>query len=128
MPMDDRRPADDHIEIWYDGACPICRGSRDWCLARDPGSRFVFRDFRAVSDDRLPISRRQAETSMWVRDPGGRLLDGFEGWRRILAELPRWRWLATVTGVPPLRWIGPPIYRLIARLRMRLPPRVDPGS
>ena len=54
---------------------------------------------------------------MWVHDADGCLSGGFEGWRRILAELPRWRWLATVSGMPPLRWLGPSLYRLIARYR-----------
>jgi predicted DCC family thiol-disulfide oxidoreductase YuxK len=115
--MQERPPADGRIQIFYDGACPVCRRSRDWCLARDSSNRFRFTDFRAVPDDRLPMSRSQAETTMWVREADGRLLDGFEGWRRILAELPRWRWLARVSGLPPLCWLGPPIYRLVARLR-----------
>jgi predicted DCC family thiol-disulfide oxidoreductase YuxK len=58
---------------------------------------------------------------MWVRTAEGELLAGFEGWLRLLSVLPRWRWLARISRVPPLRWLGPPIYRLIARFRHRLP-------
>jgi len=58
---------------------------------------------------------------MWVRDPSGRLNRGFAAWRRILAELPGWRWLALLSGAPPMRWLGPPIYALVARWRRHLP-------
>jgi predicted DCC family thiol-disulfide oxidoreductase YuxK len=118
------RPTDrSPIVIWYDGACPVCRRSRDWCRRRDPSDTLDFRDFRTSADEELPVSRALAESSMWVRQPDGSLLGGFEGWRRILAELPGWRWLASISGMPPMRWFGPPAYRLIARLRLLLPSR-----
>jgi predicted DCC family thiol-disulfide oxidoreductase YuxK len=109
------------LEVWYDGQCPVCRASRDWCAARDPGGRLEFRDIRAASEFELPVSRAAAEASMWVRGDDGALAEGFAGWRRILAELPGWRWIAWVSGAPPLRWLGPPIYRMVARARGRLP-------
>jgi predicted DCC family thiol-disulfide oxidoreductase YuxK len=109
------------LEVWYDGQCPVCRASRDWCAARDPEGRLEFRDVRAVAEAELPVSRADAEASMWVRDADGSLAAGFAGWRRILAELPRWRWLARVSGAAPLRWLGPPAYRLVARARRLLP-------
>ncbi|HOC41476.1 MAG TPA: DUF393 domain-containing protein [Thermoanaerobaculales bacterium] len=115
------------LEVWYDGQCPLCRASRDWCTARDPDRRLAFRDIGAAGDAELPVPRAAAEASMWVRDADGTLAGGFAGWRRIMAELPRWRWLARVTGVPPVRWLGPPVYRLIARARRMLPGHVHPA-
>lgn len=109
------------LEVWYDGQCPLCRASRDWCATRDPEGRLEFRDVRAVAEAELPVSRADAESSMWVRDADGALAAGFAGWRRILAELPRWRWLARVSGTAPLRWLGPPVYRFVARARRLLP-------
>jgi predicted DCC family thiol-disulfide oxidoreductase YuxK len=116
------------LEVWYDGQCPLCRASRDWCATRDPEGRLEFRDVRAVAETELPVSRADAEASMWVRDADGALAAGFAGWRRILAELPRWRWLARVSGAAPLRWLGPPAYRLIARARRLLPGYGRPAS
>jgi len=109
------------LEVWYDGQCPLCRASRDWCAARDPEGRLEFRDISTASEAELPVARATAEVSMWVRGADGTLSGGFAGWRRILAELPRWRWLARVAGVPPVRWVGPLAYRLIARARRLLP-------
>lgn len=109
------------LEVWYDGQCPLCRASRDWCAARDPDGRLEFRDLRSATEVELPVSPAAVKASMWVRGADGTLAGGFAGWRRILAELPGWRWLARVSGAPPLRWLGPPAYRVIARARRFLP-------
>ncbi len=67
------------------------------------------------------MEREAHEASMWVRDSEGTLFEGFAAWRRIVAELPGWKWLATLTGLPPASWIGPTLYRLVARFRFVLP-------
>ncbi len=105
------------LEVWMDGHCPLCRGSQAWCERRDPNERLRFRDFRRAADHELPVAREDHETAMWVRDAGGELYEGFEGWLRIMAEIPRWRWLARLASLPPLDLIGPPIYQWIAARR-----------
>jgi hypothetical protein len=80
-----------------------------------------FIDFRALSDDELPVSRRELESSMWVQSADGRLVGGYDGWRQLLTVAPRWRWLARLSGMPPFRWLGPPLYRLVARVRNYIP-------
>jgi predicted DCC family thiol-disulfide oxidoreductase YuxK len=118
---DDRAPTDSPIDVWMDGDCALCRSSRRWCEARDIEKRLEFSDFRSAPDHALPTERRSLENSMWVREPDGTLREGFGAWRRIMAELPGWRWLAWLTGLPPFRWLGPGIYRFIARHRHLLP-------
>jgi predicted DCC family thiol-disulfide oxidoreductase YuxK len=105
------------IEVWYDGQCSLCRRSRRWCLARDAASRLRFRDFRTTPDGELPVDRHLAEQSLWVRRRDGELSSGFEGWRWILRELPGWRPLAAITGLPGIRHLGSRMYRLVARFR-----------
>ena len=107
-------------EVWYDGECAVCRSARNWCESHDRAGRLTFRDYRTTDDRELPVPRSAVETSLWVRDPRGRLAGGFDGWRMILAELPSWRWLARLTGMPPLSWLGPPVYRVVARSRRAL--------
>jgi predicted DCC family thiol-disulfide oxidoreductase YuxK len=114
------------LEVWMDGECGVCRASQAWCELRDTDGRMQFRDFRTADAEQLPVSRDEHESSMWVRGADGRMLRGFEAWRLIMASLPGWRWLAMLTGLPPLRWLGEPLYRLVARNRHRLPwPRGD---
>ena len=111
------------VEVWMDGNCPLCRRSMAWCEARDPDGRIRFHDFQAASDEELPVERGAMERSMWVRGADGSLLEGFDAWRRILLEVPGWRWLAGAVALPPLRWLGPPVYRLVAHNRHRLKAR-----
>jgi len=108
------------LEVWMDGSCQLCRLSQTWCEVRDHEDRVAFRDFRTTDDLDLPVERAAHEESMWVRTGDGTLHRGFAGWRLIMREIPRWRWLGWVAGLPPLRWIGPGIYRLVARLRHRM--------
>lgn len=119
--MTEHSKPDRPLRIWTDGQCGLCTSSRGWCEMRDAGGRLQFTDFRTAEDRDLPAPREALESSMWVRDRDGRLLEGFQAWRRIMAELPGWRWLSAVSGLPPMRWLGPHVYRFIARNRHRLP-------
>ena len=110
---DDQQP----IDIWMDGDCSLCQRSRAWCELRDPNGRFRFVDFRAAGEDALPVTHKDHETSMWVRDRDGTLLDGFGAWRRIMSEIPGWRWVARLASLPPFSLVGPPLYRLVAANR-----------
>ncbi len=103
-----------------DGSCPLCRRSQAWCELQGSADRVVFRDFRNTDDGELPVERAAHEETMWVRTRTGTLHRGFAAWRIIMSEIPRWRWLGWVAGLPPLRWLGPPVYRLVARFRQRL--------
>ncbi len=104
-----------------DGQCGVCRASQAWCEVRDTGERLRFRDFRAERGEERPLSAAEHEASLWVRDADGALYRGFAAWRRIMRELPGWRWLAALSALPPLRWLGEPLYRLIARNRHHFP-------
>ena len=108
---------DDGVRIWYDGDCELCRRSRAWCEVRATPSRLRFIDFRALPDGQLPVPRSELESSIWVKTDDGDFLRGFDAWRQVLLAVPRWRWLAWLSGIPPLRWIGPPFYHLVARVR-----------
>ena len=103
-----------------DGSCRLCRKSQTWCELRDHDDRFVFRDFRSTEEAALPTDREAHEESMWVRTDDGTLHQGFAAWRLIMNEIPGWRWIARITGLPPFSWLGPPIYRIIARFRTHL--------
>lgn len=109
-------------EVWFDGACPLCARSKRWCEKRDRAVRIRFRDFRTSSDSALPVERARMEQSLWVRCADGAILEGYGAWRHILSLLPRWRWLGFVAGSPPVSWLGPPVYRLVARNRHRFVP------
>lgn len=105
------------LEIWMDGDCGLCRASRAWCELRDRRGRLVFRDFRTDDTHHVPLRAEDFESSMWVRDSDGELLEGFDAWRRIMDELPQWKWLARLVSLPPLNVVGQRLYRWIAANR-----------
>ncbi len=105
------------LDVWMDGDCSLCQRSKAWCEIRDRNGRVRFIDFRAASGNELPMTKDEHQASMWVRDRDGALLDGFAAWRRIMAEIPGWKWLARLASLPPFSLMGPPLYRLIAANR-----------
>jgi predicted DCC family thiol-disulfide oxidoreductase YuxK len=107
---DDQR----RLDVWMDGDCGLCQKSRAWCETHDRNGRVKFTDFRTAGENELPVGREDHEASMWVRDSDGALLEGFDAWRRIMAEIPRWKWVARFASLPPFALIGRPIYRLVA--------------
>ncbi len=109
-----------HLDIWMDGECGLCQRSREWCKIRDRNGRFHFIDFRTAGGAVLPLTREDHETSMWVQDCDGNLLNGFSAWRRIMSEIPGWRWVARLLSLPPFTLIGPRLYRLVASNRHRV--------
>ena len=115
--MSDAHP---DLEVWTDGACPLCQRARAWTEARDQNASIVFHDFRTTCNEELPQPLSELEGQLWVRAADGRLGGGFAGWLLILGALDRWRWLARLASRPPLRWLGPLVYRVVARYRFVL--------
>jgi predicted DCC family thiol-disulfide oxidoreductase YuxK len=111
----------DRIEVFYDGACPLCSASRRWAEERDRDGRFAFRDLNEpVAGGCLPAVPGGPGDAMWVRLPGGETLSGYAGWLAVLRALPRWRLLGRVMGLPPVRWAGRRVYRFVAHHRHAL--------
>lgn len=108
-------------EVFYDGACRLCTASREWAERRDVEGVLCFRDTAdPAAADRLPMERETLAREMIVRLPGGRVVGGFEGALAVLRALPRWHLLGAVLELAPLRWLGPSVYRVVARHRHRL--------
>jgi len=111
----------DRIEVFYDGACPLCRASRRWAESRDRDGRLAFCDLNdPAAAGCIPAPPGGPGDAMWVRLPGGEMASGYAGWLAVLRALPRWRLFARVMGLPPVRWAGPTVYRFVARHRHAL--------
>jgi len=108
------------VQVFYDGACELCKSTRAWAKDRDVSGRLHFVNFRDAGVGALPVTRSQLEREMWVRRADGTLRSGFAGTCAVLAALPRWRWLGAVMGTPPLSWLGSLVYTIVARHRARL--------
>ena len=103
----------DDTRILYNDTCPLCRFEVDHYRAA------ALRDGAPLRFDRLQdaaswgLTPDQAARRLHVlRD--GNLLSGLEAFRAIWESLPRWRWLARVTGWPVLRPLVTLLYDRIA--------------
>jgi len=110
------------LRIYDDGQCPFCQWAQQAITRRDRDHRLDFRDYHdtAVAAE-TPFPFAQLHQQMHVQTADGQWHPGFSGWVAILSVLPRWRWLAAVMRVPPLRWLGPAAYRFVADHRYRVP-------
>jgi predicted DCC family thiol-disulfide oxidoreductase YuxK len=105
-------------EVYYDGSCGLCNAACRWAQKRDVHGSLAFRDaMDPLVTERLGPERERLVREMLVRAPKGQLAGGFAGWLAVLRVLPRWRVLAAALALPPVRWLGPPLYRLVARHR-----------
>jgi predicted DCC family thiol-disulfide oxidoreductase YuxK len=110
------------VTVYDDGRCPFCQWTQQKVEAYDRERRLEFRDYNLPAHAaETPFSVEQLSQKMHVRTADGQWQSGFFGWLAILKVLPRWRWLARVLAVPPLRWVGPLVYRFVAGNRYRIP-------
>ena len=105
----------------FDGDCAFCTSAVGVArrLLPDPVTvvAWQFADLAALG---VTADRAQQEV-LWV-DADGTVSGGAAAVARLLrtAGLP-WSVLGVLISVPPLRWVAPPVYRLVAANRHRLP-------
>ncbi len=105
----------------YDGDCAFCTSSVR-AIERHLHPRCTARPWQFADLATLGVSRERAEHEvLWVT-PHGVVYGGAQAVAKILlASRGAWRVAGALLMLPPGRWIGPPLYRLMARNRHRLP-------
>jgi predicted DCC family thiol-disulfide oxidoreductase YuxK len=109
-------------DIFLDGSCAFCRWTREKIEPFDSHGQLRFLDFNdpAVAAQ-APFQRAELAREMNLRTPDGDWLRGFDAWLAILNVLPELAWIAWIGNLPLCQWMGPSVYRLIARHRYSLP-------
>lgn len=105
--------------LYYDGSCPICRGSTRLLRALDWLGRLDFRDQNVMPDAALPVSRETAERGVPMRTRDGRALVGFPAMRRALLQTPLGSLPALGMYAPGGRQLGRWVYGRVASERHR---------
>jgi predicted DCC family thiol-disulfide oxidoreductase YuxK len=117
------------IELFYDGACPLCRREVAMLRRLDRRGRLGFTDIAAAGFDPEPLGVTRAALMARIhgRLANGALVEGMEVFRRAYAAVG-FGPLVAVTRLPGLRRLFDTTYRLFAANRLRLTGRCAAGS
>ena len=118
--MDHDRPT-----LIYDGACGFCTASALWVSRRWAGADApVAVPWQELPEDwvtELHLTGDDLARSAWWAD-GARVEGGSRAvGHALLAARGPWAVAGRLLLVPPVSWVAPPGYRLVARYRHRLP-------
>ncbi len=116
--------------LLYDGLCPICNRAVEWIRRRAKPCAFEFLSCHDPSlAARFPqLSREDCLTAIRLVEPDGRIFAGEEAVPGILARMKGYRVAAAIVSRPGVRALARPLYRWIARNRLRLSGGSKPGN
>ena len=121
--------ADFEVEVFYDGACPLCMREIAMLRRRDNQARIRFTDIAAAGFDpkTTGLSWEALMGRIHGRLPDGTIIEGVEVFRRLYAAVgfPR---LAAMSRAPGISQALGVAYRLFAKNRLRLTGRCDDGA
>ncbi|MFO0749349.1 MAG: DUF393 domain-containing protein [Myxococcota bacterium] len=117
------------IEVFYDGACPLCMKEIGFLRRRDRKGRVRFTDIAAPDFDEasLGLSWDDFMARIHGRLPDGRWVEGVEVFRRVYGAVGL-GWLLAPTRVPGLRQLADWAYRVFARNRLKWTGRCGPDG
>ena len=117
------------VEIFFDGACPLCRREVSWLRRLDREQRILLTDITASSFDARPLGCTRAELMAVIhgRLPDGQLIKGVEVFRRAYAALGLGP-LVACTRLPVVSQLLDAAYSVFARNRLRMTGRCSVAS
>lgn len=124
-----REMADFDIEVFYDGACPLCMREIRMLQGRDQRQRIRFVDIAANGFDAASVGLTW-ETLMdriHGRLPDGTMVEGVEVFRRLYAAVG-FAPLVALTRLPGVKQLLNVAYRAFAKNRLRLTGRCVDGA
>lgn len=125
------RPADPDfaIEVFFDGACPLCAREVAMLRRRDGRGRIRFTDIAAADFDPSALGLDLATLMAVIhgRLSGGELVTGVEVFRRLYAAVGFER-LVALSRWPVISRLFDAAYAVFAKNRLRLTGRCDHGT
>jgi predicted DCC family thiol-disulfide oxidoreductase YuxK len=114
------------VEVFFDGACPLCAREARLLRALDRRRRVRMTDIAspAFSADTVGVPWERLMARIHGRLPDGTLLEGVEVFRRLYGAVGL-RWLVAATRLPGIAALLDAAYELYARNRLRLTDRCD---
>ena len=111
----------EQIEVFFDGACPLCSREVNFIRARDRVGRIGFTDIASAEFDAAArrLSPDALMARLHARLPDDRLIDGIEVFRQMYDRIG-FRPFVAVSRWPGVRQLLDFIYRRFAANRLRL--------
>jgi predicted DCC family thiol-disulfide oxidoreductase YuxK len=111
--------------VFYDGDCPVCAREIALYERLDKDGRLALVD---IARDAKPLlgtglSQAQALGRLHVQTRDGKIVSGAEAFRALWAQLPGWRWLASLMRLPGVTPVAELFYRVFLKVRPLLIPR-----
>lgn len=109
------------LEVWFDGACPLCAREVAFLRRLDRAGRIRFTDIAAPGFDAAAagIAWQDLMDRIHARLADGTVVEGVEVFRRLYAAVG-YGWLVAPTRLPGVRQLLDLAYRTFARNRLRL--------
>lgn len=130
----ENQKATTRLEVYTDGQCPLCRWVRERVEPLDRERHLEWLDYNEpeILARAAPRTFEELRAEMHVRRKvDGAWLRGFDAWREVLAQLPKFRMLAAPLGFPIVSALGRAAYKIIANNRYTIfgvPPPCDPNG
>jgi len=117
------------VEVFYDGACPLCMREIRMLRRRDRRARIRFTDISVESFDAVAVglSWETLMNRIHGRLPDGTVIEGVEVFRRLYTAAG-FRWLVALTRLPGVSQLLDLCYKLFAKNRLRLTGRCLDGA
>lgn len=112
----DRQDPAAAAEVFFDGACPLCRAEIAQYRRMRGAESVAWRDASAGAAP-AEIGREAALARFHVRRADGALVSGFRAFLAVWRVNPRLAPLARLLDRPPFTWAGEAAYRLFLRVR-----------
>ena len=108
------------LQLFYDGACPLCSREIRFLEGRDRGHRISFVDIASEDFDagNFGLSHREVINQIHGKLPNGDRIEGLEVFRRAYSAVGL-GWLLAPTRWPGLARLSDRAYRIFARNRLR---------
>lgn len=105
----------------YDGDCAFCTTAVNF-IERRVRPRCEITPWQFADLDALGTTQRRAEYELLWITPTGTIDGGAQAVAHLLLSAGRgWAVLGALLSLPPLRWVGHGVYRLVANNRERMP-------
>ena len=120
---------DYQIQVFHDGACPLCMREVNLLRRMDQKQQIQFTDIAAAEFQAVAYGLRHKELMAEIqgRLPDGTWVRGVEVFRRIYTALG-WGRLVKLTRLPVVTGLLECVYRLFARNRLRMTGRCSTGT